>query len=64
MLSPLIAHILHLALSLKMSSFGLARTEGAKELRLGAMKRAYERLLVKPSFSRKLQCIGDASTMG
>jgi hypothetical protein len=28
------------------------------------MKRAYERLLVKPSYSRRLQRIGDASTMG
>ena len=27
------------------------------------MKRAYERLLVKPSYSRKQQCFGDASTM-
>jgi hypothetical protein len=29
----------------------------AKELRLGTMKRAYERLLVKPSFSRRQQCL-------
>jgi hypothetical protein len=34
----------------------------AKELRLGTMKRAYERLLVKPS-CRRQQCFGDASTM-
>jgi hypothetical protein len=27
------------------------------------MKRAYERLLVKPSYSRRQQCFGDASTM-
>ena len=27
------------------------------------MKRAYERLLVNPSYSRKQQCFGDASTM-
>ena len=26
------------------------------------MKRAYERLLVKPSYSRRPQCIGDTST--
>ena len=36
----------------------------AKDLRLGTMKRAYERLLVKPSCSGRPQCIGDASTMG
>jgi hypothetical protein len=36
----------------------------AKELRLGTMKRAYERLLVKPSYSRNPPHIGDASTMG
>ena len=36
----------------------------AKELRLGTIKRAYERLLVKPSCSRRPQCIGDANTMG
>ena len=34
-----------------------------KELRLGTMKRAYERLLVKPSCSGRQQCFGDASTM-
>jgi hypothetical protein len=27
------------------------------------MKRAYERLLVKPSYNRKQQCFGDASTI-
>jgi hypothetical protein len=35
----------------------------AKDLRLGTMKRAYERLLVKPSYSGKQQCFVDASTM-
>jgi hypothetical protein len=35
----------------------------AKELRLGTMKRAYERLLLKPSYSWRQQCFGDASTM-
>jgi hypothetical protein len=35
----------------------------AKEVRLGTMKRAYERLLVKPSYSGRQQCFGDASTM-
>jgi hypothetical protein len=35
-----------------------------KKLRLGTMKRAYERLLVMPSCSGRPQCIGDASTMG
>ena len=35
----------------------------AKELRLGTMKRAYERLLVKPNYSRSQQCFGDASAM-
>jgi hypothetical protein len=35
-----------------------------KDLRLGTMKRAYERLLVKPSWSGIPQCIGDVSTMG
>jgi hypothetical protein len=36
----------------------------AKELRLGTMKRAYERLLVKPGCSERPQQIGDASTIG
>ena len=35
----------------------------AKELRLGTMKRAYKRLLVKPSYSGRQQCFGDVSTM-
>jgi hypothetical protein len=35
----------------------------AKELRPSTMKRAYERLLVKPSYSERQQCFGDASTM-
>jgi hypothetical protein len=35
----------------------------AKELRLGTMKRAYERLLLKPSYSGRQQCFGDDSTM-
>ena len=39
------------------------RTEGVM-MRLGTMKRAYERLLVKPCCSERPQCIGDASTMG
>jgi hypothetical protein len=29
----------------------------AKELRLATMKRAYERLLVKPSYSGREQCL-------
>jgi hypothetical protein len=36
----------------------------AKKLRLGTMKGVYERLLVKPSCSRRSQYIGDSSTMG
>jgi hypothetical protein len=36
----------------------------AKELRCGTMKRAYERLLVKPSCSGRPQCIGKACTKG
>ena len=36
----------------------------AKDLKLGTMKRAYERLLVKPSCRGRPQCTGDASTMG
>jgi hypothetical protein len=36
----------------------------AKKLKLGTMKRAYERLSVKPSYRRRPQRIGDASTMG
>jgi hypothetical protein len=36
----------------------------AKKLRLGTMKRAYKRILVKPSCSERPQCIGDASAMG
>jgi len=36
----------------------------AKDLRIGTIKRAYERLLVRPSCSIRTQCIGDASTMG
>jgi hypothetical protein len=35
----------------------------AKEMRLGTMKKAYERLLVKPSYSGRQQHFGDASTM-
>jgi hypothetical protein len=35
----------------------------AKELRLGTRKNAYERLLVKSSYSKRQQCFGDASTM-
>ena len=35
----------------------------AKKLGVATMKRAYERLLVKPSCSRRLQWIWDASTM-
>jgi hypothetical protein len=35
----------------------------AKELRLGTMKGAYKRLLLKPSYSRRQQRFGDASTM-
>ena len=37
---------------------------GLIRLRFGTMKRAYERLSVKPSWSGTPQCIGDASTMG
>jgi hypothetical protein len=36
----------------------------SKDLRLRTMKRAYERLLVKPSCNRRTQCTGDTSTMG
>jgi hypothetical protein len=35
-----------------------------KEVWLGIMKRAYERLLVKPICSGRPQCTGDASTIG
>jgi hypothetical protein len=35
----------------------------AKKLRCGTMKRANERLLVKPSYSGRQQRFGDASTM-
>jgi hypothetical protein len=35
----------------------------AKELRLGTMKRGYERLLLKPSYSERQQCFRDARTM-
>ena len=35
----------------------------AKELRLGTMKRAHERLLLKPSYSGRQQHFRDASTM-
>ena len=41
---------------------GLGRGH-AKDLRLGTIKRAYERLLVKPSYSGRQQSFGDASTM-
>ena len=36
----------------------------AKNLMLGTMKRAYEKLLVKPSNIERPQSIGGASTMG
>ena len=39
------------------------RSGHAKLLRLGTMKRAYERLLVKPSCSQKSLLIGGASAM-
>ena len=41
------------------------RSEGVmpKELRLGTMKKAYGRLLVDPSYSRRKQCFEDASTV-
>ena len=35
-----------------------------KKLRFGTMKRAYERLLMKPSCSGRPQYIGDVSTIG
>jgi hypothetical protein len=35
----------------------------AKELRLDTIKRVYEWLLVKLSYSRKQQCFGDVSTI-
>jgi hypothetical protein len=35
-----------------------------QKLRLGNMKRAYERLLVKPSYSRRTQHIENANSMG
>ena len=34
-----------------------------KDLRLGTMKKAYERLLVKSSWRGTPQCIGDVNTM-
>ena len=34
-----------------------------KELRPGTMQSAYERLLVKPSYSGRQQCFGDASVL-
>ena len=34
-----------------------------EDLRFGSKKRAYDRLLVKSSCSRRLKCIGDASTI-
>ena len=43
---------------------GPGRKGLAKELRLGTMKRDYERLLEKPSCTGRPQNIGDASTMG
>jgi hypothetical protein len=39
------------------------RRDHAKKMRLSTMKRAYERLLVKPSYSARPQCSGDASSM-
>jgi len=39
------------------------RRSHTKYSRLRTVKRSYKRLLVKPSFSRRPQCIGDASTM-
>jgi hypothetical protein len=36
----------------------------AKKLRLSTVKRAYERLLVKPSYSTKPLCYGDDNNMG
>jgi hypothetical protein len=48
--------------SVAVDSPGLKRH--VKELRLGTIKRTYERLLVKPSCSERSHCIGDASTMG
>jgi hypothetical protein len=41
-----------------------ARGDHAKKVRLGTMKGAYERLLAKPSFSRRPQHIRDVSTLG
>jgi len=35
-----------------------------KGAEVGTMKRAYEKLLVKPSSRGRPQCTGDASTMG
>jgi hypothetical protein len=35
----------------------------AKELRLGTMKRTYERLLLKANYSERQQHFGDASNM-
>lgn len=35
----------------------------AKKLRFGTMKRAHERLLVNPSYSRRPQYIGDGMTI-
>jgi hypothetical protein len=36
----------------------------AKNLRLDTKKGTYERLLVKPRYSEKLQIVGDAGIMG
>jgi hypothetical protein len=35
-----------------------------EEVEIGTVKKAYERLLVKPSCSKRLQHIGDANIMG
>jgi hypothetical protein len=42
----------------------LAAVDGPKKLRVGTMKKAYERLMVKLSCSGSSRCIGDASTIG
>jgi hypothetical protein len=42
---------------------GPGQKGSCKDMMLGTMKRAYGRLLVKPSCSRRQQCFGDASTM-
>ena len=50
------------AASVVVDSSGLKSS--CKELRLGTMKRAWEKILVKSCYFRRSQCIGHASTTG